>query len=98
MRKFVQIYASHGVLGHEKQPVYTVGKPAGENCNRLTVALPAEYRHWENTAGEIGLTIDGKDYLLRDILTNWGDMPCIRWVNQRNVYRRVILSTVQEEE
>lgn len=78
----IKIYKSYGVLAHEKQPVYTVSNPASDIYDVITVGIPV--KTWENQYGEIGVTLDGEDYLLSDVITNRGDAPVMRWYDGRN--------------
>lgn len=76
----MKIYASYGVLAHEKRPVYTVEAPAGDICDELTVELPEGWELAENEAGAPLLTMPtGETYLARELLTNRGDAPALRW-------------------
>ena len=77
------IYASHGLLAHEKEIVYTVAPTAF--CDAIEVDIPDAY---ETAAGDIGVTLDGRDYLLKEVLANANhkglagkteDRPILRW-------------------
>lgn len=85
------IYAHYGVLAHEKQPVYSTAGKQGDLCDKLTVEIP--FPTWRNYMDEIGVTIDGRDYLLDTVLTNWGDKPAIVW-NDGQGGHHVILQEV----
>ena len=77
------IYASHGLLSHEKEIVYTVAPTAV--CDAIEVDIPDAY---ETVGGDIGVTLDGRDCLLREVLANANhkglagkteDRPILRW-------------------
>lgn len=78
------IYRSMGVLTHEKQPVYTFDRPISEIYDTLNVKIPDRWCAAVNQAGEALVTApDGKTYLGREILINWGDAPAFRWYDGR---------------
>lgn len=43
----------------------------------LTVEIP--YPVWRTVKGEIGLDINGQPYLLKQLLTNCGGEPTLKW-------------------
>lgn len=90
----VKIFKSFGVLDHEKQPFYSVSAPASDIFEQVTVKLPC--KTWRNGADEIGVTLDGVDFLLSDVLTNWGDDPAMVWVDDTLAKRHTILEVVGE--
>lgn len=77
--KTITIYKSYGVLAHEKAPFYSIGCPASDIYDTINVAMPCPT--WENAMGEIGVTLDGVDYLLHQVLTNRADKPVLSWFN-----------------
>jgi len=89
----VHIYKSYGVLGHEKQPFYSVGHPASEIHDVITVTVAAPV--WETQSGELGITLDGDEYLFSSVLTNSGEHPVLRWFDGRNT-RWMALDVVDE--
>lgn len=90
----VKIFKSYGVLAHEKQPVFTVSAPASDIFDQINVKLPC--KTWRNAMDEIGVTLDGVDFLLSDVLTNWGDDPALAWVDDTQTKRHLILEVVGE--
>lgn len=74
-----KLYESFGVLAHEKQPVYSDIVPASEYYNIVTVDIPEKYPLSENSDGLALIDIDGKTYTLHDVLSNYGDSPCLTW-------------------
>ena len=75
-----KLYASYGVLAHEKQPVYTDGLPVSDIYDIVTVDLPALVSIHHNAAGETLVDIDGQVYLFDDILsTDDQDQPILTW-------------------
>lgn len=75
-----KLYASYGVLAHEKQPVYTDGLPASDIYDLVTVDLPAGVSIHHNAEGETLVDIDGQVYFLNDILsTDDQDQPILTW-------------------
>lgn len=71
----VTIFRSYGVLGHEKQPVYTWGAGGGEIYDKIQVELPQAAG--VDQFGEPLLEIDGLTYAFSELLTNYGDKPAI---------------------
>lgn len=75
-----KLYASYGVLAHEKQPVYTDGLPASDIYDLVTVDLPAGVSILHHAAGGTLVDIDGQVYFLNDILsTDDQDQPILTW-------------------
>lgn len=91
--KTITIYKSYGVLAHEKRPFYSVDHPASDiyDTIKVNISVPT----WENVMGEIGVTLDGVDYLLSQVLTNRGDKPVLAWFNG-TVNKWVALEIVPE--
>lgn len=90
----VKIFKSYGVLAHEKQPFYSVSAPASDIFEQVTVKLPC--KTWRNFEDQIGVTLDGVDFLLSDVLTNCGDDPAMIWVDDTQTKRHIILEVVGE--
>lgn len=88
-----KIFAHYGVLAHEKQPVYSTNGASGALCDELTVEIP--FPTWHNYMDELGVTIDGADYLLEQVLTNWGDKPAIVWSDGKSK-QHIILKVVSK--
>ena len=91
----IKIYKSYGVLAHEKKPVYSLNTPASDIYDEITVDIP--FPIWHNYMDEIGVTIDGIDLLLGQVLTNWGDAPAIVWFDGKK-RNHIILGVVTEQE
>ena len=89
----MKLYESYGVLAHEKKPVYSINIPASESYNEITVCIPEEVAICENAAGEKLAEIDGKVYLLAEILGNFYDKPCLKWYDGRS-HRRIMLEVI----
>jgi hypothetical protein len=90
----VKIFKSYGVLAHEKQPVYTVNVPASDIYDQITVKLPC--KTWRNVMDDLGVTLDGEDFLLSDVLTNLGDEPALVWMDSTQTTRHTILEVVAQ--
>ena len=76
----MEMYASYGVLTHEKHPVYSLSVPASEIYDTFDLTLPDGWRFCESTHGDTLIeSPDGTLYLWYDILTNFGDHPVLRW-------------------
>lgn len=84
-----QIFKSYGVLAHEKQPFYSVSAPASDIFDQISVKLPC--KTWRNVMDEVGVTLDGEDFLLCDVLTNWGDAPALVWMDSTQTKHHIIL-------
>lgn len=89
MSKQIMVYENWGVLAHEYQPVYSVHVPATDAYKIviLTVDVPT----WVSAMDEPGVTIDGTDYLLHEVLHNWGDAPALVWYDGHST-RRIMLN------
>lgn len=86
----IKIYANYGVLAHEKEPVFTVGCPIEENlADELTVIIPDEFEPYEAQYGAIALTLSGRKYLLREVLTNRGDDPVLSWYDGKEHWKKL---------
>ena len=86
-----KVYASYGVLAHEKRPLFTVDAPAGEINDSWDIALPDG---WEWVSNEAGETLvrrpDGQTYLGNEIISNWGDRLCLRWTDERGDHKIIL--------
>ena len=89
-----KIYAYYGILAHEKEPVYRTNKVDGEIREELMVEIPVPT--WRNTRDEIGVTLDGEDYLLSMVLTNIGNAPALAWVDHYGKRHYMTLKVVAE--
>ena len=78
----VTIYAQYGVLGHEKHPVYAVGRSG--ICDEVTVEIPNELIIGRNAYNDLLLRLGGMIYPLFEALTNAGDRPALRWYDPRS--------------
>lgn len=74
------IYANYGVLAHEKQTIYTTA-PTDEavHSEPVTVDIPDSFKPGKNALDMILVEIDGKNYLLAEVLCHRDDKPCISW-------------------
>lgn len=88
----MKLYESYGVLAHEKKPVYTIDAPASEAYNVITVYIPDEFKICNNIYGEKLIEIKGETYLLSDILTNYGEKPCLWFGEKRG--ERIMLEVI----
>ena len=84
----VTIYKSYGVLAHEKQPFYSVSAPASNIYDEIKAEMP--WKVWKNASGEPCVTLGGVDYLVREILTNWGDDPALVWYEDDGKHHRLL--------
>ena len=92
MSTTIKLYKSYGVLAHEKRPVYTISAPASDAYDEITVEVPVPV--WENTMGELCVTLGGVDYLMQDALTEWGEKPVLVY-HDGEYSRRITLSEVR---
>lgn len=80
MKDKLTIYASYGVLAHEKLPVYTVSRPASDIYDTYTAILPEGWKTAENDAGELLIEApDGTLHLANQLISNDGDKCVLRW-------------------
>lgn len=86
----LNVFKSYGVLAHEKNPVYTGGRPASDIYDVVAVDIPESFPVWQNEAGSYIVTIDGEAYDLNEVLSNRGDRPVLSWYDGRS-YRTVYL-------
>lgn len=84
----IKIYKSYGVLAHEKQPFYSVSAPASPIYDEIKAEMPCEV--WETASGEPCVTLGGVDYIVREILTNWGDEPALVWYEDDGKHHRLL--------
>lgn len=85
------IYAYYGILAHEKTPVYSPNKVNGEISEELTVEIP--FPVWRNGMDEPGITLDGVDYLLREVLTTTAQgEPALAWISPDGKRNRIKLA------
>ena len=85
----IKLYASYGVLAHEKKPVYTENVPAGEKGSyiELMVNLPDDIETWENETGNHVLKLGSFSYELNEVLSyskSHDDAPCLSWYDYGN--------------
>lgn len=88
MSTIVKLYASYGVLAHEKRPVFTTDYPATNAYDEIMVEIP--YPVWRSTMNELGVTINGQDYLLSEVLTNRDFDPVLRWCDGQRIQTRLL--------
>lgn len=91
--KTMKIYESYGVLAHEKKPVFSVDIPASDAYDEIRVYIPDEVEISENAMGEKLVDIEGNTYLLSEVLTNFGDKPCLKWFDGKKE-RRIMLEVI----
>ena len=78
----VTIYAQYGVLGHEKHPVYAVGR--SDICDEITVEIPGEIIIGYTAYNDLLLRLGCMVYRLSEALTNAGDRPALRWYDPKS--------------
>ena len=83
-----KIYKSYGVLAHEYRPFYSVSAPASDIYDKINVDFPFPLR--ETAYCGLIVTIDGTDYLLRDVLTNWGYEPALVWSDGKRKRHKIL--------
>lgn len=84
----IKIYKSYGVLAHEKQPFYSVSAPASQIYDEIKVQMPCDV--WDTASGEPGVTLGGVEYLVSEILTNWGDAPALVWYEDDGKHHKLL--------
>lgn len=84
----IKIYASYGILAHEKEPLYTFGAPAGEIHDELTVEVPHVVGY--NDFDEPFLDLYGMTYRLTEVLSNKGDNPALIWCNDQGKHFEIL--------
>ncbi len=72
----VTIYENYGMLAAEKRCIYTTVETDATVSEPLDVIIPEKFAPAKNAAGEIVVTLDGCNYLLRDVLCG-DEQPCI---------------------
>lgn len=91
----IKLYKNFGVLAHEKEPVYTYFTPAAAAHDRVTVDIPQV--SGMNEYDEPLVSLDGRDYLLHDVLATVDDAPALRWYDGQT-YHIIPLTEKKEEE
>lgn len=92
----IKLYESFGVLAHEKRPYYSEIVPASESYNVVTVDIPDDYPLSKNAMGETLIDINDVTYLLREVLNNYGDRPCLKWYDGQTK-RYIILDIIKRQ-
>lgn len=87
----VTIYANYGMLAAEKRCVYTASKTDAAVSEPVDVVIPEKFSPAKNSAGEVVVTLDGYDYLLRDVLCG-NEHPCIAIPGYTPKYERLVRS------
>lgn len=83
-----KVYASYGVLAHEKKPIFTIGGPASDIYDCWDLALPDGWKWAENEAGEtLIISPNNEIWLPREILTRYGDHVCLAWYDGNSSHR-----------
>lgn len=84
----VNLYKSYGVLAHEATPFYSVSTPASDICDQITVSIPNAIG--SNSLGEILVEIDGTQYLLGEVLTDWDGAPALAWFDGATTRHQIL--------
>lgn len=90
--KIVKLYESYGVLSHEKSPYFSMSAPASDIYDEIMVELPCMVG--ETAMGEPVVELDGIEYALSQVLTNWGTEPALAWVAMNHDRHHVLLKRV----
>ena len=90
----IKLYKNYGVLAHEKEPLYTYLAPASYVYDRVTVDIPQVIGMSEYDDEPL-VSLDGREYLLQDVLTTMYDDPVLRWYDGQS-YHHVILLAVKD--
>lgn len=91
----IKLYKNYGVLGHEKEVIYTYFMPASEVHDRVIVDIPQVVGM--NSYDEPMVSLDGSNYHLQDVLIAVNNMPALGWYDGQN-YHVMILLAVEEVE
>lgn len=91
----IKLYRNYGVLGHEKELIYTYFMPASEVHDRVIVDIPQVVGM--NSYGEPMVSLGGSNYHLQDVLTTVDEEPALRWYDGR-AYQIVTLLNVEGAE
>lgn len=83
-----KLYKSYGVLGHEKEPVYTWGAPASEIYDIISAEIPEITG--TNEMGEPLVDLCGATYRINDVLSTRYDAPALRHYDGRNTHYRAV--------
>ena len=91
-----QIFANYGMLGHEKQTVYTADYPGSDIYDVVTVDIPDRFEVYETVTGSSAIIdpVNGH-YLLNDTLASINDLPylsIVSYAGKRYLYKLNILS------
>lgn len=76
----ITVYDCHGVLAHEYQSIYSLNKPSWEDCpayTEMVIELPVPL--WYGQGVYPGVTLDGTDYLLSEVLRGVKNEPYLCW-------------------
>lgn len=86
----MRLYESYGALGHEFRPIYSWTVPATDHYNIVSVEIPDEYPISRSVTQDLLIDLDGETYLLREVLTNFRDSPCLIWFDGKQKHRRIL--------
>lgn len=85
----VEIYANYGVLAHEKETVYTTAPHEHATLSEpILINLPDSVSPCENFLGETLVTLDGKIYLLSEVLSGRKGDVALKWFDGKT-YRQI---------
>lgn len=85
----VRGYANYGVLAHEKQIIFTAGRPHAQatTSDEVEITLPDGWSAEENKIGGLMICGPAGDYLADEILSSWGDAPVLSWFDGESSHR-----------
>lgn len=84
----ISLYKSYGVLGREKEPVYTWGAPASEVYDTISAEMPEIIG--TNEMGEPLVDLCGTTYRINDVLSTHYDAHALRHYDGRSTHYRAV--------
>lgn len=94
----VTLYASYGVLAHEKKAVYKTHSVSEAVSNdKVDVIIPDDLHPYVTQSDDIAVVMDGTPYLLNDALTSdRSGRPAIRVYERNGKSKTVTLKYCEE--
>lgn len=90
--KIMTLYASYGILGHEKHPIYTVDGPCSQIYDEIKVKMPFETSFGQFDDMLIDVNRNNRPYLMREVLkTDKNGKPILVWTYGEKQYSRKLI-------
>ncbi|MCI9640436.1 hypothetical protein ACDL92_11865 [Ihubacter sp. mB4P-1] len=94
-----KIYANYGILGHEKEILWSVDYPMEEIYDEYTAKIPEGFEAYEGAWGNLCVkTPEGEEFSLRDILAiTTEENPLISYYDRNEKKHEISVSLLEEK-